>query len=316
MYNSAIYMDKVTVAGISIPLREWSRAQLKGVPIIYSYSYRFYDFSFKGCQMILLEPNQKQSTPSTCRKTADRIEEIFGRVVVFFFDSLLFYQRKRLLEHGVYYISGERDAFLPMLMASQVKKKKASTKLSAAAQYLIMFHIQSESLEHRSLQELAGALPYTYVSIAKAVQNLEELGLCRCQRDSAGSKSIDFISNGKELWDKAKPFMISPIKERYYCTSLPEGHFLASGVSALSMYSHLDSDPEQTIAVYGKEWEKEQFENLNTFEGPIIVEFWRYPVIGNTSVDKLSLYLSMEDDPDPRVHKELEYMLESVWKRS
>ena len=88
-------MEKVTVAGISLPLREWSRDQLKGVPIIYTYSYRFYDFSFKGSQMILLESRQKQSTPSTCRKTADRIEEQFGRPVVFYFDSLLYYQRKR-----------------------------------------------------------------------------------------------------------------------------------------------------------------------------------------------------------------------------
>lgn len=307
-------MEKVTVAGISIPLREWSRDQLKGVPIIYSYSYRFYDFSFKGSQMILLESSQKQSTPSTCRMIADRIEEQFGRPVVFFFDSLLYYQRKRLVEHEVFYISGERDAFLPMLMASPIKKKRASTKLSAAAQYLLMVHLQIESVEHRPLQELAEALPYTYVSIAKAVQNLEELGLCRCERDSAGSKSIVFILAGKDLWEKAKPFMSSPVKERYFCTGLPEGHFPASGISALSMYSHLAPDPEQAIAVYNKEWKKEQFDNLNTFDGPNIVEFWRYPVIGSTSVDILSLYLSLENDPDPRVHKELEFVFESVWK--
>lgn len=309
-------MDKVTVAGIPIPLREWSKDEQKGVPIIYSYSYRFYDFSFKGCQMILLESDQKHSTPTICRKTADRLEVQFGRTVVFYFNNLLYYQRKRLIEHGVYYISGEKDAFLPMLMASPVKTNRASTKLSAAAQYLLMVHFQVESIEHRSLQELAEAFPYSYVSIAKAVQNLDELGLCRCERDSAGSKSIVFVSAGKDLWEIAKPFMASPVKERYYCTGLPDGSFPASGISALSIYSHLAPDPEQTIAAYCKEWKKEQFENLNTFEGPNIVEFWRYPVIGSRSVDKLSLYLTLENDPDPRVEKELEFVFESVWKRS
>jgi len=309
-------MDIVTVAGISIPLREWSRDELKGIPIIYSYSYRFYDFSFKGSQMILLEPGQKHSTPTTCRKTADRLEMQFDRPVVFYFDNLLYYQRKRLVEHGVYYISGERDTFLPMLMASPVKKNKASTMLSAAAQYLLMVHLQVESIEHRPLQELAEALPYSYVSVAKAVQNMEELGLCRCERDSSGNKSIVFVSAGKELWEKSKPFMASPVKERYYCIGLPGGHFPASGISALSMYSHLAPDPELTIAAYIKEWKKEQFESLNTFEGPYIVDFWRYPVIGSRSVDKLSLYLSLENDPDPRVKKELEFVFESVWKRS
>lgn len=307
-------MDKVIVAGVSISLRQWIKDELKGVPIIYSYNYVFYDFSLKGSQMILLESVRNHSTPAACRKMADRLEEQFGRPIVFYFDNLLYYQRKRLVEQGVYYISGERDAFLPIIMASSVKKNKVSTRLSAAAQYLLMVHLQVESIEHRPIQELAKSLPYSYVSIAKAVQNLEELGLCRCQRDSAGSKSIVFESSGRDLWEKAKPFMSSPIKDRYYCTDLPDGNFYASGISALSMCSHLSPDPEQTIAVYDKEWKKEQFENLNTFEGPYIVEFWRYPLIGSRSVDKLSLYLSLEKDPDPRVKKELENVLESVWR--
>lgn len=309
-------MDSVNIAGISIPLRTWSKDELKGLPVIYSFSYHFYDFSFRESQMILLESVKEPSTPTAYRKVADRIGEQFGRPVVFYFDNLVYYQRKRLVEHGVYYICGERDVFLPMLLASQVKKKKASAKLSAAAQYLLMFHLQVESIDHRPIQELAKSLPYSYISIAKAVQNLEELGLCRSGRDSVGNKSIEFGLSGKELWENAKPFMASPVKERFYCTGLPDGHFLASGISALSMYSHLAPDSEQTIAAYAKDWKKEQFENLNTFEGPYIVEFWRYPAAGAKSVDKLSLYLALENDPDPRVHKELEFVFESVWKKS
>ena len=309
-------MDSVNIAGISIPLRIWSKDELKGLPVIYSFSYRFYDFSFRGSQMILLESGKEHSTPTAYRKAADRIGEQFGRAVVFYFDNLVYYQRKRLVEHGVYYICGERDVFLPMLLASQVKKKKASAKLSAAAQYLLMFHLQVESIDHRPIQELAKSLPYSYISIAKAVQNLEELGLCRSGRDSVGNKSIEFGLSGKELWENAKPFMASPVKERFYCTGLPDGHFPASGISALSMYSHLAPDSEQTIAAYAKDWKKEQFENLNTFEGPYIVEFWRYPAAGAKGVDKLSLYLALENDPDPRVHKELEFVFESVWKKS
>ena len=309
-------MDSINIAGISVPLRLLSRDELKGLPVIYSFSYNFYDFSFRESQMILLESVKEHSTPTAYRKAADRIEEKFGRPVVFYFDNLVYYQRKRLVEHGVYYICGERDVFLPMLIASQVKKKKASAKLSAAAQYLLMFHLQVESIDNRPIQELAKALPYSYISIAKAVQNLEELGLCRSGRDSLGNKSIEFGLSGKELWENAKPFMASPVKERFYCTCLPDGHFPASGISALSMYSHLAPDSEQTVAAYAKDWKKEQFENLNTFEGPYIVEFWRYPAADAKSVDKLSLYLALENDPDPRVHKELEFVFESVWKKS
>ena len=149
MYNSAFYMDKVTVAGISIPLRVWSKDELKGLPVIYVHSHRFYDFTFKGNQMILLE-SDKHFTPLVCQTMASRIEGYFGRPIVFYFDKLLYYERKRYVEHGIYYISGDSNAFLPMLMASPVRKRKKAVKLSAAAQYLLMVHFQVESLDHHS----------------------------------------------------------------------------------------------------------------------------------------------------------------------
>ena len=308
-------MDKVTIAGISIPLREWSKNELKGIPVIYSLNYRFYDFSFKGSQMVLLHSIKKHDTPKTCKTMAERLEKFFGLPVVFYFDNIVYYERKRYVEQGVYFISGDKNAFLPMLVSSPVSKRKAPIKLSAAAQYLIMYHLQVESLEQRPLRKLADILPYSYVSIAKAVQNMEGLGLCSCKRDSDGNKSILFGFSGKDLWEKAKPFMSSPVKERYYCTGLPDGHFPLAGISALSAHSHLSPDPEETIAVYAMEWKKEQFENLNSFEGPYIVEFWRSPIIGDKTIDKLSLYLTLENDFDPRVEKELELVFNSVWKR-
>lgn len=308
-------MDKVTIAGISIPLREYSKNELKGIPVIYSLNYRFYDFSFKGSNMILLQPKKKRDTPGTCKIITERLERISGQPVVFYFNNILYYERKRYLEQGVYFISGEKNAFLPMLVSSPVSKRKAPTKLSAAAQYLLMYHLQVESLERRPLRDLTVILPYSYVSIAKAVQNMEELSLCICERDSDGNKSIMFGLTGKDLWEKTRPFMSSPVKERYYCTGLPDRNFPLAGISALSVLSRLSPDPEKTIAVYAMEWKKEQFENLNTFDGPYIVEFWKYPIIGDRNVDKLSLYLTLENEPDPRVGKELEFVFNSVWKR-
>ena len=308
-------MYTVIIAGLSVPLRKWSKNELKGIPTIYSLGYRFYDFTFKGSSMILIESVKKHDTPKVCKTIADRLEKQFGRQIVFYFDHIVYYERKRYVEHGVFFISGEKNAFLPMLLTSPVPKKRTPAKLSAAAQYMVMFHLQIQSIEHRPLQKLADTLCYSYVSIAKAVQNLEILGLCRSERDSTGSKSIAFGWSGIELWEKAKPFMSSPVKERFYCTGLPGGDFPLAGVSALSVYSHLCPDPEETIAVYAKKWKKEQFENPNFFEGPYIVEFWRYPVIGNKTVDKLSLYLTLENDSDPRVGKELGFVINSVWQR-
>jgi hypothetical protein len=47
------------------------------------------------------------------------------------------------------------------------------------------------------------------------------------------------------------------------------------------------------------------------------IELWKYPttmpyLLNHDVVDKLSLYLSMKDNPDARIEKELEIMIEEM----
>ena len=152
------------------------------------------------------------------------------------------------------------------------------------------------------------------MSIAKGVQNLEDLSLVASKKETDGTKVIAFTKSGWELWGAAKPFMTSPVKKAVFCDSLPSGKFPAAGISALSSFSNLADDDTPTVAVYAGHFKVEDFEGLNDFDGGFKVEIWKYPSIGENAVDKLSLYLSLEGDQDPRVHKELELMFESIWK--
>jgi hypothetical protein len=59
------------------------------------------------------------------------------------------------------------------------------------------------------------------------------------------------------------------------------------------------------------------FDNANSFDGSVMVEVWKYPVIKGTDesseyVDKLSLALSLKDDSDPRVEGEVERMINEI----
>ncbi len=59
---------------------------------------------------------------------------------------------------------------------------------------------------------------------------------------------------------------------------------------------------------------------LTLYDGNYIIEVWKYPVVskmGDKSqwVDRLSLVLSLRDDDDPRVEKEVERIIsEQKWK--
>ena len=55
-------------------------------------------------------------------------------------------------------------------------------------------------------------------------------------------------------------------------------------------------------------------ENPNIYDGNHIIEIWKYPVVSkigdnNQWVDRLSLALSLREDDDPRVEKEVERII-------
>ena len=84
-----------------------------------------------------------------------------------------------------------------------------------------------------------------------------------------------------------------------------------AGISALAEYGNLNDDPEQTTALYSRDFDK----SIPTFEySGHHLELWRYNprlLCGKDSVvDKLSLYLSLKEDEDPRVKDELSRMME------
>ena len=309
----------IYVAGLKVNLSEIAKEDLKGVLIGETLVYSFYRAELAGAAFILLVPRfDKNETPANCANTSHRLTSKFNLPIVFFFRNLKFYERQRQIEKGVYFITGRGEAFLPnMVMLARPKEQNIVSRLSASAQFLLMYHLQKGTLDGLSVSEIAEKVSqYSYVSVAKAVENLESLGLCGCTKDDGRSKRLRFLWEGRELWDKAKPYMSSPVKEVRYCDAIPPVKFQYAGISALSSYTRLSPDEVPEIAVYSGDFKESDFQGLNSFDGKVIVEIWRYPAIDIDSrmADKLSLYLSLEADPDPRVENENETMLEKIWQ--
>ena len=264
--------------------------------------------------MLLLVSKLSKETPLQYQRRAARLSATLGVHIVFYFEHLDFYEKKRLLEKGVYYVAGKNNAYLPTLLTTPSTKRKTTGHLSACGQYILLSQLQGKAIEGSTISALAEWMPYTYVSIAKGVQNLEDLSLVASNKEPDGTKVIAFSKSGLELWEKAKPFMTSPIKKTVFCDMLPSEKFPAAGISALSSFSNLADDDIPTIAVYTGRYKDVDFEGVNDFDGRFKVEIWKYPPIGEGVVDRLSLFLSLEEDQDPRVHKEAQQMFESIWK--
>ena len=311
-------LKNISVAGMGVTLAELQRKELKGAIVDDVARFKFYRATMAGNEFVLLVPKVgTNETPANCAKISTRLSSGLNLPIVFYFPTLKFYERQRFIEKQVFFITGRGDVFLPnMILSSKVSKKKETSKLSAAAQFLLLYHLQQNGLGGLSISEIADIIPqYSYVSIAKAVENLEALGLCECIKDLERSKRLKFNAEGLALWEKAKPFMASPAKAVKYCEAVPADRFQYSGISALASYTMISPDENPTIAVYSSEFKEGNFQGLNDFDGNVRIEIWRYPALDMESdtVDRLSLFLSLEDTEDPRVEKENKSMFDKIW---
>jgi len=307
-------MKEITIAGQQIELRNLSKQDQKGLWLELIANFKMMQFDFNGQVMLLLvAKGEMDYTNVQRRKISERIESIKHIPAVFYFDNLLTYERDRLVEQGVYFIVADKFAFVPTLIINRLSTKSEIKELFyPSTQYILLYHLQIESLDGLSLKELEDKVPYKYKTIAKSIKQLEALGLVSLE--GSRNKKLVFELSWKELWDKASTNLIDPIKSIEYTSDVfPEGDI--GGISALSHYSMLAPEDVPT-RVLTAEWVREHkysIPELHSFEDTQRIEIWKYPPSGTSGyVDKLSLFLTLKDDNDPRVEKEIAIMMNKI----
>ena len=319
-------MKDVVILGRPIQLQERSKAQMKGVTIGDSLTYKFYDGEFHGMPLLFVEPKGKVAAPRSLSVTASNLTSLFQLPTVFLLPACPAYERQRLIDKDVYFIVSDKYVHLPMLLANErIRKTKQAKALTPVAQYLLLYHLQIESIEGLAARDIENKIPYSYVSITLGVTCLEDLGLCQKVSDGSKRKVIHFDKMGKELWEQAQPLLVNPVEERIYCDNLlTEEHFTTCGINALAHYTWLNPDPERIIMMTAKQLRDFRASGVivrpNEFDGNIIIEAWKYPPvisIGTKAewVDRLSLAISLREDADPRVEGEVEHLInDTEWK--
>ena len=191
------------------------------------------------------------------------------------------------------------------------KQNRKITSLSPVSQVIFLFYLLHGELPASvPFQQFINGLPsLSKVYVTRAAQELDSVGLATIT-NSGHLKFLYFDAPRKELWERAQPYLRSPVLHRVRIEKTLADLPLA-GISALAEYGNLNDDTEQTTALYSRDFDK----SIPTFEySGRHLELWRYNprlLCGDDStVDKLSLYLSLKEEKDPRVKGELSRMME------
>ena len=317
MYDLAISINNTF--GIEITIIPLEKQLLQQLPLYITAAYKVKETTLYGQRICLLvaENEDNKLTPDQLYKHMLFVGQKLSLPVIFVFNKVISYNIKRLIKKRINFIIPNKQLFIPALMMD-LRKMPATIPpkmelLTPVSQFVLLYHLQKEKLNALSTKELANKFNQTYLTMSRAVKNLEKLNLCNLV--GGKEKQIQFLLKGKELWLSAQDFFQNPVERAIFTDELlKDGQAFISNVNALAHYSMLNDETKCYYAI-GKNEIKNLVIEADKYAGDNVIEIWRYnpnQLSYNGFIDKLSLYLLLKNDSDERVQNELERIINEI----
>ena len=299
------------------------------LPLYLKSGFTFFKGELGGTLLAWVKiTTQEDITPGKLSNRKSRLEQFFLIPVVFIFDRLDSWQRKRLIEKQIAFVETGRQVYIPELFlqlddtrGGKPAEESSSKLLSFPGQMLVLYHLQQDHLDGQPAFQIAQDIGYSAMTVTRVIRELEKFRLIEVR--TGKEKAFDFDNTGIALWKQASPFMRSPIKEIWYSETVNglAGSLCEAGETALAQYSMLSGPRVKQYAI-GKEHfrtlrAKGRLPELDSRHGKYRIEVWHYnpsDLVEQKAhvVDRLSLYLSLRGSLDERIMAALEEAIKDV----
>jgi hypothetical protein len=321
--QTAAYLGRVLGCAIAINPTTADRS----LPFAISDQYGFFEgpIANQPC-LFLVVRTDTPTPPAALEKHIKIIESQFpARPVVLVLATLDSRSRMRLIAHRIAFVVPDAQLYAPRLaidLRERSPRPSAIPKhLSPSAQLLVLAHLLHQDVQEELSSRLAGRLHSTAMSMSRAFAEVEALDLATIV-PSGVERRLTFKFHGRALWEKALPYLRSPIRKRRSLPHLPDDFpRLLAGEAALSSYTMLATPRIKSYAIPAREWKKlsAQYKidySHSVLEEDCVLETWSYdPHALATAeiVDPLSLYLSINNQDDERVALAADELLERTF---
>lgn len=308
--------NTIIILGEKIRLYPMDRSSL---PILYADEQLFFA-DIEKIPVCIFKVNNLKWTPKQFSIAAKMIARNCVRPVVYYFNNIDRKLAYRLRERAINFIVGNSTAYLPELMMSYKEKSvEVKDKIVPSGQVIFFNYLLAHINSLSTYNEIVRQLSMNYLNVSRGIKALENCNLCSALKKGKGV-IVEFSGDRASLWEDAQPYLSNPIVKSFYCDKVEEAKFLTGGISALSEYSDINPDNIITLSIgkdtYKSLTDKKVINNENPYGGETRIEIWKYnpELISRTSVvDPFSLFLTLKDDADPRIQKELNNMIDNVW---
>lgn len=307
--------------GFLIELQPWPDAA--NLPRYLSAGRDFSLLNIEGVECLLIQTDAADFRLSAFQKQITKLPDHTPEHIVLCFDALSAHQRKALIQCGVPFIVPGSQLYLPFLGAMLQERTKplraAPEKLSPTGQFLLLHYVYRAYLDPVSKVQLTKRLGISAMNVTRAVQELSALGLLIAEKDGRCDR-VTAAALGRELYQKAAPFLFDPLQKRVYVKRSQELLLLPlAGESALAQRSMLSGPSVECRAIGRKDYKALQ-SSIETVDPAwsmetdyIQLEIWKYdprPLAERDCVDPISLSLTLQKQQDERIAQAVDDMME------
>jgi DNA-binding MarR family transcriptional regulator len=267
-----------------------------------------------------MKPRGELDTLTAIKKHISRVREAEPMPVVFDIENMTARRRQSLIGARIPFVAPACQIYLPFLGIALNERYTSTTApsetLMPSSQLMLFYYLYQTKPELRT-GGAADIFGISDMQISRAIKQLAALGLVIAEKDGVRTV-ISSKEHRRDLFEKAKPYLRSPVRKRIYAehSELPNGLPL-SGYSALSELTMLGGSETETFAFFGKASDLAGTDTLVDNVLQAEVEIWRYnPTLLSQHpgvVDTLSLATSLAADDDARVEQAIDELLSSLW---
>ena len=303
---------KTSVFGIPIKYTGWNKRDALPLYISEGYDFQIATIGSKKC--VVATPREELPMLPTVKKQVAKIQIQEKEPVVLQLKSISNYKRQSLIDSNIAFMT-DKQAYLPFLGAyleDEVETKKLTGKFMFSTQQLFLFYMYAKE-NKMYISDATKALPLTSMTLSRATKQLEQTGLFDVFKNGV-SKVIESKIPKRELFEKAKPYLSSPVKNKGYIDiSEITDDMVLVGESALSKYTMLGEQRIATYATLEKSFYKDLLiDDLIDPAKQLEVELWAYDprqFSDDGCADVLSVVLSLGNTADERIEQAVEELL-------
>lgn len=292
-----------------------------GTPLYISAGYKGSLLAWGESKCLLVKPVSAELSLPSIKKQVRKIESICSLPVIIDLKKMTSRQRTNLIESGIAFVSDSGQLFIPF-WGSYFEDKirdsiSAPEKMTSNAQlvYLYLYYMNLNDPVDIKQTQICERLGLPKATCSRAVQVLDALELIDI-RSEGTAKWISLMQPLADNMGNAEAYLTTPVHKIVYLKEYPEEYnYKKGGIRALAGKSMLAAkESDGSYVVSREEFRKipiaDQIDRQEFWDfGGIILEVWKYDpflLSDGDCVDDISLVLSLSDDVDERVQKELD----------